>query len=136
MSDVCGTPTTRKMRAFPDERVFTGTWCTNKIALALTKGFRIIEIYEVWHFEKTSDTLFRDYVRGFMKLKMESSAPPDEDINVFKARVKNHLGIKLGTIQEPRDAVGCKIMLTFEQFVGEVRTKYQHGANRVRDGTC
>ena len=84
----------------PDKRVFTETWCTNEIALALTKSYRIIEIYDVWHFVKTSDTLFRDYVRDFMKLKMESSAPPDEDINVFKARVKNHLGIKLGTIQK------------------------------------
>ena len=35
-----------------------------------------------------------------MKLKMESSDPPKEDINVFKARVKNHLGIELGTIQK------------------------------------
>ena len=30
---------------------------------------------------------------------MESSTPPDEDINVFKARVKTHLGIKLGNIK-------------------------------------
>ena len=82
----------------PDERVFTGTWCTNEIALALAKSYRIIEIYEVWHFVKTSDTLFRDYVRDFMKLKMESSALPNEDINVFKAHVKNHLGIELDTI--------------------------------------
>ena len=71
----------------PDERVFTGTWCPNEVALALTKGYRIIGIYEVWHFVKTSGTLFRDYVRDFMKLKMESSDPPKEDINVFKARV-------------------------------------------------
>ena len=30
---------------------------------------------------------------------MESSAPPDEDIDVFKQRVKNHLGIELGDIK-------------------------------------
>ena len=82
-----------------DERAFTGTWCSNEIALALQKGYRILEIYEVWHFAKTTDTLFRDYVRDFMKLKMESSAPPGEDMDVFKQRVKNHLGIELGEIK-------------------------------------
>ena len=60
----------------------------------------MIEVYEVWHFSKTSDTLFKGYVRDFMKLKMESSAPPpDEDLDVFKHRVKNHLGIELGDIK-------------------------------------
>ena len=84
----------------PDERVFTGTWRTNEVVLALEKGYRIIEIYEVWHFAKTSGTLFRDYVRDFMKLKMESSTPPGEDMDVFKQRVKNHLGIELGEIKK------------------------------------
>ena len=71
-----------------DERAFTGTWCTNEVVLALKKAYRIIEIYEVWNFDKTSDTLFKGYVRNFMKLKMESSALPEEGINVFKQRVK------------------------------------------------
>ena len=31
----------------PDDRAFTGTWCSNKIALALKKGYRVFEIYEV-----------------------------------------------------------------------------------------
>ena len=43
----------------PDERTLTGTWCTNEITLALTKGYRVISIYEVWHFTRTSDTLFK-----------------------------------------------------------------------------
>ena len=82
-----------------DERTFTGTWCTNEIELALKKGYRIIEIYEVWHFSKTTDTLFKGYVRDFMKIKMESSEPPKEDIGVFKKKVQDHLGIELGDIQ-------------------------------------
>ena len=35
-----------------------------------------------------------------MKLKMESSTPPNEDMDVFKQRVKNHLGIELGEIKK------------------------------------
>ena len=82
-----------------DERAFTGTWCSNEITLAIKKGYRILEIYEAWHFDKTTDTLFRDYVRDFMKLKMESSKPPKEDLDVFKEKVKGHLGIELGGIK-------------------------------------
>ena len=44
-----------------EERAITGTWCTNEIKKAIEKGYRITKIYEVWHFEKTTDTLFRDY---------------------------------------------------------------------------
>ena len=57
------------------ERALTRTWCTDEISLALRKGYRILEIYEVWHFDETSDTLFKGYVKDFMKIKLENSAP-------------------------------------------------------------
>ena len=82
-----------------DERAFTETWCTNEIALALKKGYRILEIFEVWHFYETIDTLFRNYVRDFMKLKTESSKPSKKDLDEFKKEVKDHLGIELGDIK-------------------------------------
>ena len=82
-----------------DERALSGTWCTNEIALALQKGYRILEIYEVWHFTGTTDTLFRGYVRDFMRIKMENSEPPKEDITVFKQKVKDHLDIDLDEIK-------------------------------------
>ena len=115
----------------PDERVFTGTWCTNEVVLALEKGYRIIEIYEVWHFAKTSGTLFRDYVRDFMKLKMESSTPPGEDMDVFKQRVKNHLGIsELGEIKKnPGMRQIAKLCLNslwgkYGQRINQTQTEY------------
>ena len=82
-----------------DERAFTGTWCTNEIALALRKGYRILEIYEVWHFHETTDTLFRNYVQEFMRIKMESSKPLKKDLDDFKKEVKEHLDIDLGDIK-------------------------------------
>ena len=69
-----------------DERAFTGTWCSNEIALALEKGYRILEIFEVWHFHETTGTLFQKYVQEFMRIKMESSEPPKEDLDVFKKK--------------------------------------------------
>ena len=89
-----------------DERSITGTWCTNEINKAIEKGYRITRIYEVWHFEKTTDTLFRDYVKEFMRIKMENSKPPVvgddctyKSIDEIKKIVKNRLDIDLGEIK-------------------------------------
>ena len=49
-----------------EEHSITGTWCTNEMNKAIGTGYRIKKIYEVWHFKKTTDTLFRDYVKEFM----------------------------------------------------------------------
>ena len=89
-----------------DERALTGTWCTNEIKKAIEKGYRIAKIYEVWHFRRTTDTLFRDYVKEFMRVKMENSKPPVvgegctyESIAEFKRIVKERLDIDLGEIR-------------------------------------
>ncbi|XP_065208479.1 uncharacterized protein LOC135837206 [Planococcus citri] len=63
------------------ERALTGTWSTVEVAKALEKGYKMLNIYEVWHFE-ASNNIFKDYIRDFMKIKLESSAhsyPSDEE---------------------------------------------------------
>ena len=113
-----------------DEGAFTGTWCTNKIVLAFKKGYRVLEIFEVWHFDKTTDTLFKGYVRNLMKPKMVSSTPPDEDINVFKQRVRDHLGIELGEIKKnPGMRQVAKLCLNslwgkYGQRINQTQTEY------------
>lgn len=37
-----------------EERVITGTWCTPEIQMAVKKGYNILKIYEVYHFEQSS----------------------------------------------------------------------------------
>ena len=86
------------------ERSFIGTWCTNEMEVALSKGYQIQKIYEVWHFEKSSEDLFKGYVRKFMKIKMESSpliTGPDcryKSDDHFRLVVKERLDIDLGVI--------------------------------------
>jgi hypothetical protein len=36
------------------QRAITGFWCTNEVQKALEKGYKILDIYEVWHFKETS----------------------------------------------------------------------------------
>ena len=113
-----------------DNRALTGTWCSNEISLALRKGHRIVEIYEVWHFDETSDTLFKGYVKDFMKIKMESSAPPKEDLDDFKKKVKNNLVIDLGNIKDNKGMRAVsKLCLNslwgkFRQRINQTQTEY------------
>ena len=55
---------------------FKGTWCSVELEKALEKGYKILQLYEVWHFPTTSDELFKDYVNTFLKIKQESSGYP------------------------------------------------------------
>ena len=56
-----------------EERVLVGTWSTIEINKAKEKGYKLLEIYELEHFEKTSTDIFKPYVNKFMKYKQEAS---------------------------------------------------------------
>ncbi|XP_033756183.1 probable DNA polymerase [Pecten maximus] len=67
------------------KRAITGTWVTDELKTAIRKGYRLLETYEVWHFESISqyDTVlktggvFTEYVNTFLKLKQEASGWPN-----------------------------------------------------------
>ena len=78
------------------QRSFIGTWTTDEVSKAFEKGYKIPRIYEVWHFAKSTDTLFKGYIRRFMKIKLESSSynfKMKEEEDSFKARIKDSLDI-------------------------------------------
>jgi len=64
------------------ERAITGTWVLDELRLALTKGYKVLEIHEVYEYAVTQyDTsaeggLFVDYINTFLKLKAEASGYP------------------------------------------------------------
>ncbi len=53
-----------------------GVYCTPEIMQALDAGYQIIDIDTVWHWEKRSDRLFRDFLLKWMKIKIENSGFP------------------------------------------------------------
>ena len=80
-----------------EERAITGVWCTNEIEMALNKGYMIEYIYEVQHFENTSSDLWKEYIKKFMKIKLETS---NYDCSEEEYRSKaRQLGIELGNIK-------------------------------------
>jgi len=79
-------------------RAITGFWTTAEMEKALEKGYRIDQIYEVWHFENSSTELWKEYVRKFLKIKLENSKfTCSEEQYRQKAR---RFGIELDKLEE------------------------------------
>ena len=81
-----------------NERSFIGTWETDEVDKAISKGYKILNVFEVWHFEKTSDDLFKGYIRKFMKIKLESSKydfKTKDEKDIFKSKIKKSLDIDI-----------------------------------------
>jgi hypothetical protein len=71
-----------------------------EIYKAIEKGYRLLNTYEVWHWEKQTTGLFRDYIKTFLKVKLETSdLPPNvvtnEDKVLFLSEIDDKLGIKI-----------------------------------------
>ena len=83
----------------PDERFLIGTWTTDEVNKAIEKGYSVVKVYEVWHFEERTDKLFQEYIKTFLKIKLETS-PHNYKINKeYKKAVFEKYGIVLEKIE-------------------------------------
>jgi hypothetical protein len=55
-----------------EERSLLGTWTIDEVSKALEKGYSVVQIYEVCHFKEKSNSLFKEYLKNFMKIKLET----------------------------------------------------------------
>ena len=68
-----------------EKRCLLGTWCTPEIQKAIEKGYVVFKIYEIYHWDETSQFnketgeggLFAAYVNIFLKIKQEASGWPE-----------------------------------------------------------
>jgi hypothetical protein len=63
------------------DRAFWGTFCTPELTLAIEYGYEVLEISEIWHWERRSNELFAGYVKAFLKSKTEASGWPVECVD-------------------------------------------------------
>ena len=67
------------------ERSFVGTWVTEEVKKAIEKGYTILEIYEVCHYNEKAlydphtqqGGLFSEYISTFQGYKQEASGWPE-----------------------------------------------------------
>ncbi|RWS00566.1 uncharacterized protein B4U79_10504, partial [Dinothrombium tinctorium] len=69
-----------------EERCLVGTWVSDEIKVAISRGYQVVEIYEVWHFEKLAqqstgeDGLFNKFMSDCLKIKIENSGWPKNNM--------------------------------------------------------
>ena len=83
-----------------EERVLVGTWCTPEIEKAREVGYELLDVHEVWNFERGEGGLFADYVDAWLKIKTEASGWPtgcdtEEKKRDYLKRFEKQEGISL-----------------------------------------
>ena len=63
-----------------DERCLLGIWTTPELTEAVKQGYKIVRVHEVWHYAKSSKDLFRDYIKENLRLKIQASGWPSENM--------------------------------------------------------
>ena len=58
-----------------EQRILKGTWATPEIYYAVEKGYKLVKIYEVWHYTDRVIGLFKTYIDSFLKIKQVSGWP-------------------------------------------------------------
>lgn len=88
---------------------------------ALTQGYDILKIHEIWHFPQTSTSLFAQYINTFLKLKQEADGWPtpvgtdEAKSQEYIAQYLEHEGVQLqyhAIEKNPAKRALAKLMLS------------------------
>ncbi|XP_065352587.1 uncharacterized protein LOC135947637 [Cloeon dipterum] len=87
---LCSRCATEKSQTFcthnEEERAFCGSWTTFELQLALKFRYKIVQMFEVWHYDQTTrlgedgQGLFVSFVDTFLQRKQEASGWPSEQM--------------------------------------------------------
>ena len=112
-----------------EARTLRGTWCTPEIEKALSKGYTLLKIHEVWHFPNTREGLFAGYVNTWLKLKQESAgwctdeATKQQYIRQYKEREGIELDPNMVRKNPGRKATAKLMLNSFWGKFGERQNK-------------
>lgn len=98
----------RSCRCTDGDRALKGTWCTPEIEKALKMGYRLLKIYQVYHYSSSAEYnkeagtrgIFSAFIDTFLKIKQENSGWPiqctDEASKAdYVRKYQLHEGIRL-----------------------------------------
>lgn len=82
------------------ERMLIGSWSTMELGYALEKGYKIMHILQVYHYEQKDNTIFKEYIDMWLKFKVEADGWPnwvknEEDKKVYIKNFFEKEGISL-----------------------------------------
>ena len=124
--------------------VVSGTWTTLEIDCAITLGYVIMGVEEVWHFERRHQELFTPFIMALYKGKIEASGYPADVVSpeakqAFRDTIKAKEGIELEPdkiSKNPGRRQVCKILLNsawgkFGQRENLSQTEFIRTADRL-----
>lgn len=99
------------------ERAFIGTWPTPELSMAIEMGYKVIEMYEVWHYPESSD-MFSSYIDLWFAEKIKASGWPNDIVTreakeQFLAELERTEGIKLSIDQVEKNDASRSMSKTF-----------------------
>ena len=88
----CAHSRASKCQHSDEERSIEGTWVSLELQKAVSLGYKVVEISEVWHWEESevydpetkTGGIFTDYINLFLKGKQEASGFPSDVTDKFK----------------------------------------------------
>ena len=89
-----------------DDRSMIGTWTTVELKFALERGYKLKNIFQVYHYENVSDELFKDFIKMCIKGKQQASGwPKNCETHEMKMNYINDFFTKTG-IELEFDSIG------------------------------
>lgn len=127
----------------PEDRSFTGTWTIAEIHYALTLGYQVVSIVEVWEYESYSTDIFRSFISPLIIEKMKNKRKGLVLNGVFTPKghdVQRYIQILSGERLTPDDFKDCPAAYTAAKtavnaFTGKWGEKEQHQTTRCFNET-
>ena len=128
-----------------EKRYILGQWVTPEVELAVEHGYKVVQVYEVWHWSETAcyntDTgesgLFGGFIDLLMKLKTEATGYPswcdsDEKRHKFIADFEEHEHVKLDpTKMRPNPGARMLAKIALNSFWGKMAQRDNLPARRT-----
>lgn len=124
------------------QRKWVGTWTTIELQHAVLRGYKILHIFEVWHFNEStqydkstnSGGLFAPYVNMFIKIKQEASGLPpnvqsDAEITQYIDQFYEREGVRL---ERDKIAFNPGLRYTAKLFLNSLWGKFGQRSNLPR----
>jgi hypothetical protein len=103
-----------------EQRALTSSWCTPELLKALERGYKVVQIHEIHHFDRTTaydrstgeNGLYTEYIKQFIRTKQEASDWPEhvtteqekdeyiqmykehEDVTLRRERIEHNPGLR------------------------------------------
>ena len=64
------------MSPFGQRTDYKGVYTSVELKYALTFGYQIVDVHEVWHYQAAGRQLFDEFITKFIKIKVQNSGWP------------------------------------------------------------